>query len=367
MTRFIQLHVLTFYPPSNLNRDDAGRPKTAFLGGVERLRISSQSLKRAVRTSEAFKSTLEGHLGERTQRLGEKIEGALLDDGAAPERANAIAREIAQILGKVEDSAEPARGKGKDKGAKGADAPLPSALTRQLAFIGPQERAHAFDLARRKLADDKTEIAADLVLRRADSAADIAMFGRMLADNPDFNREAAVQVAHAVTTHKVAIEDDFYTAVDDLKTKAEDAGAGFMGELGFGAGVFYLYVCVDVALLNRNLDGNEELAQDAVAALIEGLATVSPTGKQASFASRARASYILAEKGDQQPRTLAAAFLRPVAGADLLDESIEALERTREDMDAAYGACADAHKIMNVRGRGATLAEIKAFATEWAA
>jgi CRISPR system Cascade subunit CasC len=168
-----------------------------------------------------------------------------------------------------------------------------------------------------------------------------------------------------VTTHKVAVEDDFYTAVDDLKKPAEDAGAGFMGELGFGSGVFYLYVCADVALLKKNLGGDETLAKAAVSALIEALATVSPTGKQASFASRARASYILAEKGDQQPRTLAAAFVKPIKGDDLLANSVDELQETRQDMDRAYGACADAQAIMNVAARVGSLAEIKAFATEW--
>jgi CRISPR system Cascade subunit CasC len=187
----------------------------------------------------------------------------------------------------------------------------------------------------------------------------------MLANSSDFNREAAVQVAHAVTTHKVAVEDDFYTAVDDLKKPAEDAGSAFMGELGFGSGVFYLYVCADVALLQKNLGGDEALAKAALSALIEALATVSPTGKQASFASRARASYILAEKGDQQPRTLAAAFVKPVKGDDLLANSVDELERTRADMDLAYGACADAKEIMNVAKRIGSLAEIQAFATEW--
>ena len=137
------------------------------------------------------------------------------------------------------------------------------------------------------------------------------MFGRMLADNADFNREAAVQVAHAYTTHRVTVEDDFYTAVDDLKTKAEDAGAGFVGELGFGSGLFYLYVCIDTDLLVANLGGNDGVAKSAVAALTEALATVSPGGKQASFASRARAEYLLVEKGSQQPRTLGSAFAKP--------------------------------------------------------
>ena len=359
MTRFVQFHLLTFYPPANLNRDDTGRPKTAFVGGVERLRVSSQALKRAVRTSDAFQNALAGHLGKRTQRFGEEIERHLLDGGAAPEKANAIAREIAEVFGKVDASVDkPA--KDNEKAPK-----LPSARTAQLAFIGPEERRLAREMAEKKLADEKFEIKADLILKRADTAADIAMFGRMLADNPDFNREAAVQVAHAVTTHKVAVEDDFYTAVDDLKKPAEDAGAGFMGELGFGSGVFYSYVCVDAVLLKANLGGDEALAKAGVSALIKALATVSPTGKQASFASRARASYILAEKGDQQPRTLAAAFVRPIKSGDLLARSVEELQKTRDDMNLAYGACADAHAIMNVAARVGSLAEIQAFATEW--
>lgn len=358
MSRFIQLHVLKFYPPSNLNRDDTGRPKTAVMGGVERLRISSQALKRAIRTSDIFKTALAGHLGERTQRFGEEIQDHLESKGAS--EANAIAREIAQVFGKVEAASE----KGEKEKQKEK---LPSPRTAQLAFIGPEERIAALSLAERKLADEKIAATPDLVLRRADTAADIAMFGRMLADNPDFNREAAVQVAHAVTTHKVAVEDDFYTAVDDLKTSAEDAGAGFMGELGFGSGVFYLYVCVDADLLVRNLGGDEALAKAALKAFTEALAKVSPTGKQASFASRSRASYILAERGAQQPRTLACAFARPVRGDDhdLIGDSIKALETTCEAMDKAYGACADARETMNVQAGVGSLAEIQAFVTQW--
>jgi CRISPR system Cascade subunit CasC len=281
MTRFVQFHLLTFYPPANLNRDDTGRPKTAFVGGVERLRVSSQALKRAVRTSDVFKNALAGHLGKRSQRFGEDIERHLLDGGAAPEKANAIAREVAKVFGEVKESAEKSA-KDSEKGPKRL-----SARTAQLAFIGPEERRLACDLAEKKLADERVEIKADLILKRADTVADIAMFGRMLAHNPGFNREAAVQVAHAVTTHKVAVEDDFYAAVDELKP-AEEAGAAFLDELGFGSGVFYIYVCVGAALLKGNLGGDEVLAKAAVSALIEALATVSPTGKQASFASRAR-------------------------------------------------------------------------------
>jgi CRISPR system Cascade subunit CasC len=346
MKRFVQLHILTFYPPANLNRDDTGRPKTAFVGGVERLRISSQSIKRAVRTSDVFRLKLAGHVADRTQRFGEEIEAHLVKNGIAAEIATKTARTVAGAFGKIvpENDDHPTR-------------------IAQLAFISPQERAAAFALAEDIAAGNETTADASALLLRIDTAADIAMFGRMLADNPDFNREAAVQVAHAITTHRVAVEDDFYTAVDDLKTPAEDAGAGFVGELGFGSGVFYLYVCIDRSLLVKNLGGEETVATAAIGALVEALATVSPHGKQASFASRARASYILAECGDGQPRTLAGAFLKPVRGEDLMCASSNALKSFREKMDAAYGPSTDEPKILDVEAGVGSLAEIVSYVT----
>lgn len=343
MSRFLQLHLLTFYPPSNLNRDDTGRPKTAVIGGTTRLRVSSQSLKRAWRTSSVFRAALDGHLASRTQRLGEEILAHLRGGGVEPEKALGVARDVAAVFGKVKDA--------KDKNP---------ARIEQLAFISPGEREAALALADRVAAGDAAKPEASDLLRRSDTAADLAMFGRMLADNPDYNREAAVQVAHAVTTHPVPVEDDFYTAVDDLKRPSEDAGAGFVGEQGFGSGVFYLYACIDRALLARNLGGDEGLAATAVAALVEAAATVSPGGKQASFASRARAHYVLAERGDAQPRTLAAAFTRAVRGEDPVGGSVERLRAWRDAMDAAYGPCAEGRAEMEVGGAG-TLADVLAF------
>jgi len=215
MSRFLQLHLLTFFPPANLNRDDTGRPKTAVVGGATRLRLSSQALKRAWRTSDIFAATLADHMGQRTQRLGEDVLAHLRAGGMAEDKALTTARAIAGVFGKIKDA--------KDSN--------PTRIE-QLAFIAPEERAAALALADRALAgekvDEKTAAEAGL-LRRADTAADIALFGRMLAADPDYNREAAAQVAHAITTHRVAVEDDYYTAVDDLKRPSEDAGAGFLG------------------------------------------------------------------------------------------------------------------------------------------
>ncbi len=353
MTTFLQLHLLTAYPTSNLNRDDSGRPKTVEFGGSPRLRVSSQSLKRAWRTSPVFAERLGARLGKRTQRLGEEMLKYLRAKGMADDRATETARTIAEVFGKLEDPDD--------------DHPT---YIKQLAFVAPEEFARAQAMADRALAGEAIEPEAGDLLVATDGAADIAMFGRMLADSPVFNREAAVQVAHAFTTHKAAVEDDYYVAVDDLKNPAEhdDVGTSFIGVQEFGAGLFYLYACVDCDLLTRNLAGDRALAQDAVDALLRCAATVSPRGKQASFASRARASYVLAERGGQQPRTLAAAFIKPVhggeGGGDVLAASIGRLTGFREALDEAYGACADAREELQVSPAGArgTLEAVATFA-----
>ena len=347
MADFLQLHLLTAYGPSNLNRDDTGRPKSVVFGGVPRLRVSSQSLKRAWRTSEVFRRRLDGHLAARTQRLGKDVFERLRGRGMDEDEALKLARDIAGVFGKVKND--------KDK----------ETFIEQLAFVSPEEQEKAFALADKAIDGEPIEKPKpDEVLRTADKAADIAMFGRMLADNPKFNREAAVQVAHAVTTHRAIAEDDYYTAVDDLKSRHEpdDAGAGFVGVQEFGAGVFYLYICADRDLLLVNLGGAQAIRDGALAALTEAAATISPGGKQASFASRARALYALGEKGSAQPRSLAAAFLKPVAGTNHGQQSIAALEDFRDRLDAAYGPCADARCSMNCETGQGTLQRLIEFA-----
>ena len=346
MSDFLQLHFLTAYGPSNLNRDDTGRPKSVVFGGVSRLRVSSQSLKRAWRTSSVFQERLEGHLAERTKRIGQVVFDRLVDTSVAEEDALRHARTIAGVFGKL----------------KKKDDPDPTFIE-QLAFISPEERARAIRYADR-LAEGGPDPGTEDLLLASDGAADIAMFGRMLAGAPQYNREAAVQVAHAITTHRAIAEDDYYVAVDDLQTRDDDAGAGFVSVQEFGAGVFYGYLCVDRELLRSNLGGDggaDVVAKASVAALIEAAATVAPRGKQASFASRARANYLLGEKGAAQPRSLAPAFLKPIAGRDQSVDSIAALRRFRDRLDAAYGPCADARYEVDCETGDGTLAGLISF------
>jgi len=203
----------------------------------------------------------------------------------------------------------------------------------------------------------------------AHGAPDIALFGRMLADRTDMKVEAACQVAHAFTTHRVTVEDDFYTAVDDLKDTAagDDAGAGFLGVHDYGAGVFYQYVNLSADALIENLAGDTALAQRTVEALVEAMATVSPTGKQNSYASRARASYCLLEVGSAAPRSFAEAFLKPIwpkAGDDLLALSIDSLQDQRARFGKVYGDNPETTAVFNVVTGEGTVANVIKVAAE---
>ena len=381
MSRFLQIHSLTFHGPSNINRDDTGRPKTAMIGGVERLRISSQAIKRAIRTSEAFGAEMDGHLSKRTQRLGDDILAALKADGVAEDKALAAAREVAAVFGKLAvdklDGDKPKAAKGKAKAAaSGEDVEEAASDDKkrtwiaQLAFVSPTERDRALDLARRIAAGQSIDPKKETPLLRADTAVDIAMFGRMLADDADFNRYAAVQVAHAITTHAAQAEEDWYSAVDDLN-KAEDTGAGHLGETAFGSGIYYQYVCVNCDLLVENLNGDRELAARGVEALAKALPQTAPAGKQNSFAHRPMAFYMRAEAGPRAPRDLSGAFFTPVDRKlaelkvnDLQRGSIKALELTAGQIDACYhdGQTEKTCPPLNTLDGTGTLAEIVRFA-----
>lgn len=351
MSRFIQLHLLVSYPPSNLNRDDTGRPKTAVVGDANRLRISSQSLKRAWRTSDEFESAMGGHIGVRTKEMGVKIYEAFKAKGVEEKRAREWAKLIAAQFGKL---------KSDKKAENNQDLHI-----EQLAHFSPEEQAAIDSLVSKIVDAGSAPSDSDLeLLGKPKRAVDIAMFGRMLASKPAFNMEAAVQVAHAITIHKVAVEDDYFTAVDDLNNGEEDSGSAHIGEAGFGAGVFYLYLCINRELLKENLGNDEELTKQSLAALLNAVTKVSPTGKQNSFASRAYAAYALAEKGDQQPRSLAQAFLKPVTGVDMLDRAVKELDRRVENFDKVYGACADARQVFNVEIGEGSLDDLIKFITE---
>ncbi len=344
MSQFIQLHILTSYAPSNLNRDDLGRPKTAKMGGFDRLRVSSQSLKRNWRISEVFEESLAGHIGIRTKRFGQTVFDKLIEAGAKEKLAQKCAVAIANVFGKgKKDSLD----------------------IEQLAHISPAEQDAALTLAAVIAAEEREPSKEELDLLQADKmAVDIALFGRMLASSPAFNVEAACQVAHALSVHSVVVEDDYFTAVDDLNDGKEDAGSAHIGESGFAAALFYSNICINKTQLIENLGGDEVLANKAIQALTEAAVKVSPKGKQNSFASRAYASFVLAEKGEQQPRSLSVAFLKPIQGEDQANSAISALSKQLENFDKVYGDCADARYQINATTGEGSFAELSDFVAQ---
>lgn len=355
MNRFLQLHLVTSYPPANLNRDDLGRPKTAKMGGVDRLRVSSQSLKRAWRISDIFVEAMAGHIGTRTKEMGLKIYEKMTQRDVSHKKALEWTKPIAGVFGKLKELS-----KKEKEGLKALseDDRIKKELVEleieQLAFFDTEEEEAIFKLtdavADRNEGPQEEELN---LFRKKMHAVDIALFGRMLASSPAYNVEAACQVAHAISVHPVVIEDDYFTAVDDLNDGSEDAGAAHIGETGFAAGLFYSYVCLNRELLEKSLGGDKVLAQRAVRALTEAAVKVTPSGKQNSFGSRAYASYVLAEKGDQQPRSLSVAFLKPIIGSDYSVDAVEALTTQLGNMEKVYGKCADSRFFVNaLNGRG---------------
>jgi CRISPR system Cascade subunit CasC len=322
--RFIQLHLLVSYPPSNPNRDELGQPKTAIMGGTQRSRISSQSLKRAWRTSEIWEK--EGlKIGTRTRELFLSKEHGLYNkllEKHDEKKAEAYTKAMLSVFAKT--------AKVKQK----AEAPIDE------KFVGKEivteQPIHFSDTEIEKIKSlvdniDKEPTKEELenLLDESPRDIDLAMFGRMIAKRPDANVEAAVQVAHAISINEVEIEDDFFTAVDDLNKH----GSAHMGEQEFVSAIYYLYLCIDNKLLLKNL--NKEQARQSLEALVKAAAMVAPTGKQNSYANRAQAFYILAEKSDAQPRNLSLAFLKAMP-ADDPNKAIDQLKCMKNKFNTAY-------------------------------
>ncbi|MEB6855777.1 type I-E CRISPR-associated protein Cas7/Cse4/CasC [Proteus cibi] len=352
MSQFIQLHILTSYAPSNLNRDDLGRPKTAIMGGFERLRISSQSLKRHWRTSELFTNALAEKIGVRTREFGLIIYDELIKGGIAEKDAQKWTELMVKEYGTLDTD--------KKNFLK----------TKQLVHISHLEKKIAFDLIK-KLIDEKREPTKKELqnLKTISTSVDIALFGRMLTlkegkNSSKYSIEAACQVAHAISVHSAVVEDDYFTAVDDLNDGKTDTGSAHIGEMGFAAALFYSYICINKTQLIESLEGNEELANKAIQALTEVAIKVSPTGKQNSFASRAYASYVLAEKGSYQPRSLSVAFLKPIDDEEMEFSAIAALNQRMENFDKVYGACADSRYQLNAATGEGSISELLQFVAE---
>lgn len=358
--RFVQIHTLTAYPGVLLNRDDVGFAKRMSFGGAVRTRISSQCLKRHWRTFDGKHAISELQLADtvRSRETFERLIAAKLReegfDAALAAAATTAVRDAA--LGGTQEKTE-----AKVKAKKGAEAEaVGPVLTGQVTVLGAPEIALLLDLARQlcreagsaakvsavaKTLLDKDQLKNLKALKMAGGVG-AALFGRMVTSDLLARGDAAVHVAHALTVHAEETETDYFSAIDDLVKEDGELGSGHIGNTELTSGLYYSYVVIDVPLLISNLEGGaagqtpEErtAAAGVVERLIKLIATVSPGAKKGSTAPYAHALSVLVEVGDEQPRTLANAFLKPVAArGGLLENSYRQLGDHLAQLDKMYG------------------------------
>lgn len=292
---YLDIHVIQTLPPSCVNRDDTGSPKTAFYGGVNRARVSSQSWKKGVR--DMFKDLIsdKDKVGVRTLRVVDMVAKEIAELGG--EKPEKMARDIVE------------KAKISLKEEKKKDSEVVNILTKALFFLSP---AQAKNLALLAVEDPKCKTADAQRALNEEPGIDVALFGRMVADDPALNTDASAQVAHAISTHAVTNEYDFYTALDELSVE-NHAGAGMLGTIEYNSSTLYRYATVAVHALQTQLG---EDTPDALRVFIDAFIRSMPTGKQNTFAHRTLPSAVLITLRRDQPINFVGAFEKPVAATD---------------------------------------------------
>lgn len=340
----IEVHVLQNLAPSNINRDDQGQPKEAMFGGYRRARVSSQSWKRAVR--EAFVSAdlvPKDQRAIRTRRLMvDELQTAFVSKGKEPEISLNVAKALLSGLGFAPDSKSPEEAPRTQYLLFLGRAEVDGLIRVALEHWGPLSDSVGKAVAGAKKKDLKAAVPkevqeATLAVLDGGRAVDLALFGRMLADLPDKNVDGATQVAHAISTHAVDIEWDFFTAVDDLNQK-EDTGAGMMGMVDFDSSTLYRYTNIDMKQLAENLGGDTELANAALKAYLRAFLCSIPSGKQNSFAAQNLPAFAFAVVRDTGRWSLANAFVNPIekGKSDILGASIGRMLKHWDQMTTMY-------------------------------
>jgi CRISPR system Cascade subunit CasC len=312
----IEIHAIQNHSPANLNRDDLGAPKTCYFGGVLRSRISSQCIKRSIRMGDEFKALLGGI---RTRQLARVIAEKVTGKADVKKRAAKILEKCG-IKPKDDDKSDMLVYTTRE------------ATEEMAAFLRNGDGKSDEQLAQEfgKLIAERTAV------------PDMALSGRMLETGvlKDTTVDAALQVAHAISTHEARPEVDYYVAADDVP--GDDAGAGYVDEAMFASACFYKYFSIHWETLVKNLDGfqgnKEHLAAHTVGAFLRGAAMVNPTGKQNSFAAHNPPDGMLIEIKNA-PISYANAFAKPAAQGerDIISQSVAQLGQYIHDLDTGYG------------------------------
>lgn len=308
---FLDIHIIQTIPPSNINRDDTGSPKTAQYGGVMRARVSSQAWKKAMR--DYFNEHGSGsNVGTRTLDIVNYVKEKVLE--LNPTINDEEAFNIAE------------------QSIKNAGISTKDGKAKALFFMGDMQ-AKALARAALNGVTDKKELQK---LLNANPAIDIALFGRMVADDPSLNMDASSQVAHAISTHQVRTEYDFYTALDDRQVE-DNAGAGMLGTIEYNSSTLYRYANVNVHELMSQIDNKDALV-NTLKLYVEAFSNSMPTGKMNTFANSTLPQAILVTLREDRPVNLVSAFEKPIKPTDGYSEnSIRALWNEAEQVNKFVG------------------------------
>lgn len=339
---FVEIHMIQNFAPSCLNRDDTNSPKECEFGGYRRARISSQCLKRAIRTSVEFSASLQGNLAVRTKLLPKTLVDGLVREGKEQEEARVIAEAMVRNLyGGIDDV-------GKTKvllfiSSKEIDSLKQLIVENWDVLKSLQEVSPRPEKKGGKQNKSSLDLKCVELLKKnpvQQISPDIALFGRMVAEGTSLNIDAASQVAHAISTNKMTVDMDFYTAVDDLQTDNE-TGAGMMGTIDFTSPCYYRYSVVDVSQLMKNLGGDQAISRISLEAFLKASIAAIPSGKQTSMAAHNPPSLVMIIVRQQgQPLSLANAFVSPVRSNEaqsLIQASIANLDQYAGKVFDAYG------------------------------
>lgn len=355
MSKIVDIYALQSLPPSLINRDDTGAPKNAIFGGVPRQRVSSQSWKRAIRRyfEENFDAT---DIGDRSKRLPEKIARRLeaqgLEQDAAIERTEQLFK-AAGIKTAVEK---------KPKKEEGDEIEVIYPQTGYLLFLSAHQIDNAVKAILERDGEKFTKREAQAILDQ-DHSVDIAMFGRMVADDAAYNVDAAVQVAHALGIHESAPEFDYFTAVDDLAEEGEETGAGMIGTVQMMSSTLYRYATVNLEGLAENLD-SRDAAKVAAVEFVEAFIASMPTGKINTFANQTLPELVYVAVRDTRPVSLVNAFESPAEATEekgRREVGAEALAQEATDVEKVYGFKPTAAFVM---GLGQLAEPFEGIATE---
>lgn len=370
--KLIELHILQSFPVTCLNRDDVGAPKTAYFGGVQRARVSSQCWKRAIRLhAQELQKENDLHLfeGIRTRKAEIDLSALLIGKGMEEQEAKRIAGQVCEgFLKKSDTDKKGTKGGKKAKKATETEPEIEtpeeaeeSGKTSTLLYFSPAELDKMAEAILREKGEKKPDFKEAAVRAAPEAhlkdAADIAIFGRMVANEPRLTLEGAGLFSHALSTHRTDLDIDFFTAVDDRKEKSEDMGAGMMGTLEFNSACYYRYVGLNLDLLfyQKDKDGKstanlgcyagedhkktrEELLKAFLRAAIEAV----PSARKNTMFGGNPPAYVLGLKRTGQPLSLVNAFENPVRAKDgFVDPSVVALKQHWEKLSSLYGLKAE--------------------------